>query len=81
MHSRKFAAAAMIAAMTALSACGSDNAANNTMTVENLEVGNVITENDMNAVDMNAVDLNATDMNAVDMNAGNTAAPPPGNSD
>jgi hypothetical protein len=81
MHCRKFAAAATIAATVALSACGSRNTANNDMTVENLEVGNVITGNDMNAVDMNAVDLNATDMNAVDMNAGNTAAPPPGNSD
>jgi hypothetical protein len=50
-------------AALAVSACSSNNEANNTMNVdENL------TTTDMNATDMNAVDMNATDMNATDAN-------------
>ena len=51
-------------AALAVSACSSNDNANNTMNVdENL------TTTDMNATDMNATDMNATDMNATDMNA------------
>ena len=56
-------------AALAVAACSSNNAANNTMNVEE----NLTTENmgatEMNAPEMNATDMNATDMNAVDMNA------------
>ena len=53
-------------AALAVSACSSNDAANNTMNVdENL------TTTDMNATDMNATDMNATDMNA--MNAADSA--------
>jgi uncharacterized lipoprotein len=56
-------------AALAVSACSSNDAANNTMNVdENLTDMNATT--DMNApADMNAVDMNAT--NAADMNATN----------
>jgi uncharacterized protein YcfL len=50
-------------AALAVTACSSNDAANNTMNVdENL------TTTDMNATDMNATDMNATDMNATDLN-------------
>jgi hypothetical protein len=54
-------------AALAVSACSSNDSANNTMNVdENL------TTTDMNATDMNAVDMNATDANMT-MDAGNAA--------
>ena len=54
-------------AALAVSACSSNESANNTMNVdENL------TTTDMNATDMNAVDMNATDMNMT-MNATDAA--------
>ena len=54
-------------AALAVSACSSNDSANNTMNVyENL------TTTDMNATDMNAVDMNATDANLT-MDAGNAA--------
>jgi hypothetical protein len=54
-------------AALAVSACSSNDSANNTMNVdENL------TTTDMNATDMNAVDMNATDANMT-MNAADSA--------
>ena len=52
-------------AALAVSACSSNDAANNTMNVD---------ENLTAPADMNATDMNATDMNATDMNAGGNAA-------
>ena len=54
-------------AALAVSACSSNDAANNTMNVDE----NLTAPADMNATDMNATDMNATDMNA--MNAADTA--------
>ena len=51
-------------AALAVSACSSNDAANNTMNVD---------ENLTAPADMNATDMNATDMNATDMNATNAA--------
>ena len=54
-------------AALAVSACSSNDNANNTMNVDE----NLTAPADMNATDMNATDMNATDMNAV--NAADTA--------
>ena len=54
-------------AALAVSACSSNDNANNTMNVDE----NLTAPADMNATDMNATDMNATDMNA--MNAADTA--------
>ena len=54
-------------AALAVSACSSNDAANNTMNVDE----NLTAPADMNATDMNATDMNATDMNAT--NAADTA--------
>jgi len=54
-------------ATLAVSACSSNDAANNTMNVDE----NLTAPADMNATDMNATDMNATDMNA--MNAADSA--------
>jgi|KBSSwiStaDraftv2_1062776.scaffolds.fasta_scaffold02199_23 predicted component of type VI protein secretion system len=54
-------------AALAVSACSSNDAANNTMNVDE----NLTAPADMNATDMNATDMNATDMNA--MNAADSA--------
>jgi len=51
-------------AALAVSACSSNDSANNTMNVD---------ENLTAPADMNATDMNATDMNATDMNATNAA--------
>ena len=54
-------------AALAVSACSSNDAANNTMNVDE----NLTAPADMNATHMNATDMNATDMNA--MNAADSA--------
>ena len=57
-------------AALAVSACSSNDAADNTMNVdENLAAENIVTDNSMDAnldanMSMNATDLNATDANA-----------------
>ena len=73
-------------AALAVSACSSNESADNTMNVDNLATDNLIVNDtttmdanmDMNAMDanmtMNATDANATDANATDANAaGNNA--------
>ena len=55
-------------AALAVSACSSNDAANNTMNVDE----NLTAPADMNATDMNATDMNATDANMT-MNAADTA--------
>jgi hypothetical protein len=54
-------------AALAVSACSSNDNANNTMNVDE----NLTAPADLNATDMNATDMNATDMNAT--NAADTA--------
>jgi hypothetical protein len=54
-------------AALAVSACSSNDNANNTMNVDEN-----VTTTDMNATDMNATDMNATDANMT-MNAADTA--------
>ena len=57
-------------AALAVSACSSNDAADNTMNVdENLAAENIVTDNTMDAnLDAN-MSMNATDMNATDANA------------
>jgi hypothetical protein len=63
-------------AALAVSACSSNEAADNTMNVdENLAAENIVADNTL--VDMNAdanLSMNATDVNAVDVNADANAA-------
>ncbi|HKC02134.1 MAG TPA: hypothetical protein VKC17_02380 [Sphingomicrobium sp.] len=57
-------------AALAVSACSSNDAANNTMNVDE----NLTAPADMNATDMNATDMNATDMNATNATDANATA-------
>jgi hypothetical protein len=57
-------------AALAVSACSSNDAANNTMNVDE----NLTAPADMNATDMNATDMNATDMNATAATDANATA-------
>lgn len=57
-------------AALAVSACSSNDNANNTMNVDE----NLTAPADMNATDMNATDMNATDMNATNVTDANATA-------
>ena len=57
-------------AALAVSACSSNDNANNTMNVDE----NLTAPADMNATDMNATDMNATDMNATNATDANATA-------
>jgi predicted component of type VI protein secretion system len=57
-------------AALAVSACSSNDNANNTMNVDE----NLTAPADLNATDMNATDMNATDMNATNATDANATA-------
>ena len=56
-------------AALAVSACSSNDAADNTMNVDTIEADNIVIDNTLDAnLDANMT-MNATDMNAMDVNA------------